>query len=134
MLPLTSDVVRSALHVLGAAMWVGGLVAIAAVVPALRPRGGDAPRVAARRLQVVAWGGFGLVLVSGVWALLAVDVGDRSTEYLVTLGVKLLVVAVSGAAAAVSVVSRDRRVLASTGAAALVAALAAVVLGAQLSG
>ncbi|HSL57545.1 MAG TPA: hypothetical protein VK866_06870 [Acidimicrobiales bacterium] len=126
MLPLTADTVRASLHVLGAALWVGGLVA------ALLGSGG--PRLATRRLHVVVWAGLVLTLVTGVWALLAVDVGDRSTEYLVTLGVKLLVVAVSGAGAVVSGVTRDRRLLTAAGAVALVAATAALVLGVQLSG
>ena len=134
MLALTLDTVRDAVHVLGAALWVGGLVAIAGVVPALRPLGPEGPRLAARRLHLVAWSGFALVVVTGVWALLAVDVADRSTAYLVTLGVKLMVVAVSAAGAVVSGVARDHWALTAAGAVAVAAAAAAVVLGVQLTG
>ena len=40
-----------------------------------------------------------MLLATGIWNLLEIDIGDRSTEYLVTLFVKLMIVALSGVAA-----------------------------------
>ena len=97
MLPIHDDSVRLFLHVLGATVWVGGQIVLAALVPVVRQRGGrDATLATARRFQIIAWPAFALLLVTGVWNLFAVHVGDQSSEYITTLFVKLLLVAVSG--------------------------------------
>ena len=97
MLPIHAATVRLFLHVLGATVWVGGQIVLAALVPTLRRTGGrDAILAAARRFQLVAWPAFVLLLATGVWNLFAVHVGDQSSAYYTTLFVKLLLVAVSG--------------------------------------
>lgn len=97
MLPVTSATVRLFLHILAATVWVGGQIALVGVIPVIRRVGGiDAARAAARRFQLVAWPAFAVLIATGVWNLFAVEVGDRSTAYLTTLLVKLLLVAVSG--------------------------------------
>ena len=133
MLPVTADTIRLTLHVLAACVWVGGQITLAGLLPALRGLGDDAPRTVARAFNRVAWPAFGVLLVTGVWNLLEVQVGDRDTEYHVTLGVKLLVVAASGIAAGVHASTRTRSVLAVTGAVGALASLAAVLLGVQLA-
>ena len=132
MLPIHVTTVRLFLHVFGATIWVGGQILLAAVVPVARRTGGmDAVRAIARRYQQVAWPAFALLLGTGVWNLFAVKVGDASGRYLTTLFVKLLLVGVSGAAAAShTVVARRRPALG--GALAGVALLAA--LGATFFG
>jgi putative copper export protein len=132
-LPVTADTIRLTLHVLAACVWVGGQITLAGLLPALRGLGDDAPRTVARAFNRVAWPAFGVLLVTGVWNLLEVQVGDRDTEYHVTLGVKLLVVAASGIAAGVHASTRTRSVLAVTGAVGALASLAAVLLGVQLA-
>ena len=97
MLPVHAASVRLFLHVLGATVWVGGQIVLAALVPALRRTGGhDATLAAARRFQLVAWPAFALLLATGVWNLFAVHAADQSSSYLTTLFVKLLLVAISG--------------------------------------
>ena len=91
------------LHVLAATVWVGGQVTLAGLLPVLRGLGDDAPRKAARAFNRVAWPAFGVLVLTGVWNLLEVRVGDRDTAYHATLGAKLLVVALSGTAAGVQV-------------------------------
>ncbi len=132
MLPVTVDTIRVTLHVLAATVWVGGQITLAGLLPTVRGLGDDAPRQVARAFNRVAWPAYGVLVVTGVWNLLEVQVGDRDTEYHVTLGVKLLVVAASGIAAGVHASTRSKALLAATGAIGALAALAAVLLGVQL--
>jgi len=69
-----------------------------------------------------------------VWNVLEVDVADRTTEYQVTLFVKLIVVAVSGISAALHIRATSKVGLAVGGALSAISALAAVFLGIQLHG
>jgi putative copper export protein len=104
-LPIHASSVRLFLHILGATVWVGGQIALAAVVPVVRAHGGrDAARAVARRFQLVAWPAFALLLVTGIWNLFAVHAGDQSSQYLTTLFVKLLLVGLSAACAAAHIV------------------------------
>ncbi len=132
MLPIHVTTVRLFLHVLGATVWVGGQIALAAVVPVVRRLGGpDTVRAAARRFQQVAWPAFALLVVTGIWNLFAEKAADQSSQYLTTLFVKLLLVGVSGAAAAGHIVIARRRPALGGALAgvALLAALGATFLG-----
>jgi putative copper export protein len=147
-LEVTTDAVRLFAHVTAAAVWVGGQLTLAFVVPVVRRVAGrETLRAVARRFQQVAWPAFVVLLATGVWNLFAVDVADADTDYLTTLGVKLGLVAVSGLAAAghallagprVAQATDDaqaRRQRARSGAlagVALLAALGAMFLGAVL--
>ena len=137
MLPVHAETVRLFLHVLGATVWVGGQIALAGVVPVASKVGGvETTRAIARRFQMVAWPAFALLVVTGVWNLFAVHVGDQSGAYLTTLLVKLLLVGVSGACAAGHIVlTRTRPALGGALAGlALLAALGATFLGVLLAG
>ena len=129
MLPIEAADVRLFLHVLAAAIWVGGQLTLAGLVPVLRPFGPEATRAAARRFNVVAWSAFGVLVVTGVWNLSAIHVGDASDEYLVTLFVKLAVVGLSAAGAALHVASRSKAALAVGGVLSSLGGLAALFLG-----
>ncbi len=101
MLPVTSSTVRLFLHILGATVWVGGQIALAGVVPVLRKHAGiETVRLAARRFQMIAWPAFLLLLVTGIWNLFAVKVGNQTSDYDATLFAKLVFVALSGVCAA----------------------------------
>ncbi len=131
MLPFTLDTVRISLHVLAVSVWVGGQLVVAALVPVLRDISPDAPRLAARRVGQAAWPAFGLAVVTGIWNLLEIPSG-QSTEYNVTLGVKLLLVVASGAAAFVHQQTSSPAVRGATGGIGLLAALGALVMGVML--
>ncbi len=133
MLPITVDTIRLTLHVLAACVWVGGQVVLAGLVPTVRGLGEDAPKQVARAFGRIAWPAYAVLVVTGVWNLLEVRVGDRDTAYHATLGLKLLIVAASGVSAGIHATTRVRRTLAVTGALAGLTALAAVLLGVQLS-
>jgi len=133
MLPVSGDTIRLFLHVLAATIWVGGQVTLAALVPALRRLGTDVPRAAARRFNQVAWPAFAVLLITGVWNVVAVR-SQISGSYAVTLWVKLAVVAISGVTAALHARARSKTGLAVFGALTGISALGALFLGIVLAG
>ena len=135
MLAVSWDTVRLFLHVLAATVWVGGQLVLAALVPVLRRFGSDALKATARRFNQVAWTAFGVLIVTGIWNIVAVRSQiSHSASYRTTLIVKLAVVAVSGIAAALHVRSRTARDRAIFGALTALSALAALFLGVLLAG
>ena len=133
MLPLTVESLRLFLHVTAATVWVGGQLTILGILPALREIGPDAPGAVARRFSIVAWSAFVVLVITGVWSLIAESPGDQGTAWNVTLGIKLLLVAATGVAAAFHAGARSRLVLAAGGAVSLVCGLGAVLLGVLLT-
>jgi putative copper export protein len=118
--------------VLAAAIWVGGQLTLAGLLPGLRALGPDAPRAIARRFSRIAWPAYGVLVATGVWNLFEVSFSNRSTDWQVTLFVKLVVVALSGASALTHTMSASRAVLAVGGAVAGLSSLGALFLGVQL--
>ena len=135
MLAVSWDTVRLFLHVLAATIWVGGQLTLAALVPVLRRFGADALGPAARRFNQVAWAAFAVLVVTGIWNIVAVRSQiSHSASYRTTLIVKLAVVVVSGVTAALHVRSRTARSRAVFGALTGLSALAALFLGVLLAG
>jgi putative copper export protein len=134
MLPVTVDDLRLFLHILGATIWVGGQLTFLALVPVLRRLGPDVLRPVARQLTWILWAGFAILVVTGVWNIMAVSPGSQSHAYQTTLAVKLGVVAISGIAAAVHMIVTGPRARAVWGALTGISALAALLLGTVLAG
>jgi putative copper export protein len=91
------------LHVLGACVWIGGQVTIAALIPMLR---GEPllMRAAANRYQWIAWSGFAVLIITGIFNARNADISWGhldATSAGKTLEIKLLFVLLSGLAAAV---------------------------------
>jgi putative copper export protein len=133
MLAVSWDTVRLFLHILAATVWVGGQITLAALVPVLRRLGTEVPRAAARRFNQVAWPAFGVLILTGIWNVVAVR-SKVTGSYETTLIIKIAVVAVSGVAAALHARARSRTGLAVFGALTGISALAAVFLGVLLAG
>lgn len=133
MLSPSIDTFRIFLHVLAASVWVGGQLTLAGLVPTLRAAAPDAVAPAARRFSRLAWPAFAVLVLTGVWNLLEVDVTDASAAYQVTLFVKLMVVAASGIGAAVHTAGRSKAALAVGGSLAGLGAIAALFLGVLLT-
>ncbi|MFO7590924.1 MAG: CopD family protein [Acidimicrobiia bacterium] len=131
MLPITWATVRVFLHVTAATVWVGGQLTLAGLVPGLRALGPDAPRTVARRFNRIAWPAYGVLVVTGIWNILAVD-PDFSSSYGRTVMIKIAVVAVSGVTAFLHTIARTKVGLAVFGALTGVSALAALFLGVLL--
>ena len=133
MLPVDLDTIRLFLHVLAATVWVGGQLTLAALVPVLRSVGTDVPRVAARRFNAVAWPAFGILVVTGVWNIVA-ERDEVHGSYETTLIVKLVLVAVSGVTAWLHARAGTPVGLAVFGALTGLSALGALLFGVILAG
>jgi len=129
------DSIRLWLHVLGATIWVGGQLTLAALVPVLRTAGPDVPKRAAVAFSRVAWPAFGLLVVTGVWNVVAVNNADHpNSTYQAVLGAKVAVVAASGITAVLHARASTPRALAVWGALTGLTALSALYLGVLLAG
>jgi putative copper export protein len=133
-LPFTLDTLRLSVHVLAATVWVGGQFTLAGLVPGLRELGDDVPRTVARRFNRIAWPAYAVLVATGIWNLLELPVGDFGTRWQVTLMVKVAVVALAGASAAIHAGARSTAVLAIFGAIGGLTSIGAVVLGLMLHG
>lgn len=131
MLHVDLDTVRLFLHVLAAAVWVGGQVTLAALVPALRSAGAQVPRAAANAFNRVAWPAFGLLVATGVWNVVAES--HRGPAFQHTLWVKYVLVLLSGATAYAHGRARTGTALAIYGALTGVTALGALFVGVWLA-
>lgn len=78
-------------HLLAAAVWIGGMIVVASIVPALRKSGAERRHLqaAARRFGAVAWVALTLSAVTGVLQLYRLQIEVRGNT---TLMVKLLLV------------------------------------------
>jgi putative copper export protein len=132
-LSVSWETIRLFFHVLAATIWVGGQLTLAGLVPGLRRLSPDAPRAVARRFNQIAWPAFAVLVVTGVWNILAISPA-WSSPYGTTLIVKLAVVGVSGASALLHARARSRTTLAAFGALSGLSALAALFLGVLLAG
>jgi putative copper export protein len=128
------DTVRLFLHVLAAAIWVGGQLILAALVPVLRRSGPGVVTAAARRFNQVAWTAFAVLIITGIWNIAAVSDQMNHPGYRTTLIVKLIVVVISGVTAALHIRAQSARGRAVFGALTGISALAALFLGVLLAG
>lgn len=135
MLATAVDSIRIWLHILGATVWVGGQLTLAALVPVLRTVGPDVPKKVARAFNRIAWPAFGLLLVTGIWNVVAVNHDDHpDSTYQAVLGVKMAVVAASGISAWLHTRATTTRGLAIWGAVTGLTALSSLYLGVLLAG
>jgi len=123
------DGFRLTLHVLAAAVWVGGQITVAGLLPTLRTLGEDAPRKAARAFGRVEWPAFALLVLTGFWNLVAVKPSTQSQEWNAVLGIKMVMVLLAGVAVLLHQRSKTRTGLAVWGAIGAVTSLAALALG-----
>lgn len=126
------ETVRLFLHVLAATVWVGGQVTLAALVPALRAAGADVPRAAANAFNRVAWPAFGVLVLTGIWNVVAE--GDKGAAYQHTLWLKYGLVLASGVTAYVHAKAASRVMMAVFGALTGVTAVATLFVGIMLAG
>jgi putative copper export protein len=120
------------LHVLAATVWVGGQLTLAALVPALRAAGAEVPKTAARAFNRVAWPAFGVLVLTGIWNVVAES--DDSAAYQHTLMVKYTLVLLSGVTALLHARATSRRGMAVFGALTGLTALGALFVGIVLAG
>jgi putative copper export protein len=127
------DTVRLTIHVLAAAVWVGGQIVVAGLLPTLRSLGEDVPRRVAIAFGRIQWPAYGVLLLTGFWNVAATSKG-QPTAWHAVLGVKIGVVLLAGLGAFLHQRSTSRAGLAIWGAVAALASVTALVLGVLLAG
>jgi len=133
MLPFTWETLRLFLHILAATIWVGGQLTLAALVPTLRAMGAQAPKAAARRFNQVAWPAFGVLVLTGIWNIVAESDKQSHPGYQTTLGIKMALVLLSGVSAFLHTRAKSKSGLAVWGALAALSALGATLFGVLLA-
>jgi putative copper export protein len=126
------ETLRLFLHVLAATIWVGGQLTLAALVPALRAAGAEVPKAAARAFNRVAWPAFAVLVVTGIWNVVAKS--DDSAAYQATLMVKYTLVLLSGVTALLHARATSKKGMAVFGALTGLTALGALFVGVVLAG
>jgi len=127
------DGIRLSLHVLAAAVWVGGQLTLAGLVPAARGLGEGAARTLARAFARIQWPAYGVLVVTGLWNVSTVHAGQPHSWQIV-LGVKIVVVALVGLGALLHTRSTTRRGIAMWGGVTALSSIAALVMGVFLAG
>jgi putative copper export protein len=125
------DTIRLFLHVVAATIWVGGQITLAALVPALRSMP-DVPKRAAQQFNKIAWPAFGVLILTGIWNIIA-ERDKNHGSYAAVFGIKMVVVLISGVTAYLHGRATTRKGLAVFGSLTGISALAALFLGILLA-
>ena len=85
-------------HLLGMAVWIGGMVTVGMIVPALRRAGASSEqlRAMARAFGRASWLSLGVLVATGVWQLVLLEKDAVSRT---ALGVKLMLVGIAASLA-----------------------------------
>ena len=132
MLSPTADSIRLFLHVLAASVWVGGQIVLGGLVPKLRQAAPESLKVAANAFARIAWPAFAVVVVTGMWNILDIKVGDMSTDYQVTMFVHVLLAVAAAMFVVIHSVGKTKLALALGGALGLLTSLGAMFVGIML--
>lgn len=125
--------VRLTLHVLAAAVWVGGQLTLAGLVGTARRLGPEAPRSLARAFARISWPAYFVLLATGAWNVAATSAG-QSSGWLALLAAKILVVLLAGLSAWLHARSRTPKGLAIWGGMTGLSSIAALAMGVFLAG
>ena len=125
---------RLSLHVLAATIFVGGQFTVAGLVPTLRRMGTDAPKTVARQFARLQWPAYAVLVATGFWNIAALNNDHHTHAWTVVLVVKIVVVALTGAAAAIHSNARSKALIGMFGGIAGLGAVASLVLGVLLAG
>lgn len=129
MISPTLDSLRTMLHLIAVAVWVGGQIVLAGVVPALRQSSPSVLPIIARSFARIAWPAMVLIIFTGVWGLSDINAPERSTDYLATFGIKMILVGAAVVATIIHSAGQTKLAKALGGAVGLVASVVAMYLG-----
>lgn len=93
MIQPTLNSLRTFLHILAVCVWLGGQIVLAGVVPKLRTTNPEVLSNIAKGYATIAWPAMILIVFTGAWGLAETDTADQSSTYMVTFGIKMLLVA-----------------------------------------
>ena len=93
MIQPTLNSIRTYLHILAVCVWLGGQVVLAGVVPKLRKTNPEVLSNIAKGYATIAWPAMIMIVITGAWGLTEIDTSNQSSAYMVTFGIKMLLVA-----------------------------------------
>jgi putative copper export protein len=128
------DTIRLTLHVLAAAIWVGGQLVMAGLVGPTRALGGDASKVLARAFARLAWPAYLVLLATGIWNVSAVHYSSQDSAWKAVLMAKIVVVVLAGVGVFLHQRATSKAQLALWGSVGGLASVAALVMGILLAG
>jgi hypothetical protein len=129
MLSPTIDSIRLFLHVLASSVWVGGQIVLGGLVPKLRQVAPESLKVAANAFARIAWPAFAVVVVTGMWNILDITVGDMTSEYQITMFVHVLLAMAAAMFVVIHSIGQTKLALALGGALGLLTSLGAMFVG-----
>lgn len=133
MLAPALDTVRLTLHVLAAAVWVGGQIVMTGLVGPARGLGPDVPKTLARAFARLAWPAYVVLLVTGVWNVTAVHYANQDFAWKAVLIAKIAVVVLAGLGVLLHQRATTKGQLALWGSVGGLASVAALVMGILLA-
>jgi putative copper export protein len=133
MISPTLDSLRIFLHVLAVAVWVGGQIVLAGLVPAIRASAPEALPKVAQAFARVAWPAMIVIVFTGMWGLGSSSASDSDTAYMVTFAVKMVMVFIAVAATVVHSQGNSKAAKAIGGALGLLGSLLAAYAGILLA-
>jgi putative copper export protein len=128
------DGFRLILHVFAAAVWVGGQLTVAGLLPTIRTFGEDAPKKVGRALARLLWPAYVVLVITGLWNISTFNLKDAPTAWNVVLGIKIADVALAGVAVFLHQRATSRSATAVWGAIGAIATVIALCLGVFLAG
>ncbi|HEX4434747.1 MAG TPA: hypothetical protein VH012_07950 [Acidimicrobiales bacterium] len=133
MLAPTVLTIRLTLHVLAAAVWVGGQIVMTGLIGPARGLGPDAPKTLARAFARLAWPAYVVLVVTGIWNVTALGYADMSPAWKAVLLAKIAVVVLAGLGVLLHQRATTKRGLAFWGAVGALASVVALVMGILLA-
>ena len=133
MLSPTLDSVRIFLHLMAVAVWVGGQIVLAGIVPKLRQKNSEVLTTVANGFARIAWPAFVVIVFTGAWGLASESAADQTSEYMATFGVKMLLVGIAVIAVIIHSMGQSKPAKAIGGALGLLCSVAAAYLGILLA-
>ena len=133
MISPTLDSLRIFLHLMAVAVWVGGQIVLAGLVPTIRTNAPEALPKVAQAFARVAWPAMVVIVFTGAWGLASVDAADSGTKYMTTFAVKMLLVFVAIAATVIHSQGTSKAAKAIGGALGLLGSLLAAYAGILLA-
>lgn len=133
MISPTLDSLRVFLHLMAVAVWVGGQIVLAGLVPTIRVEAPEALPKVAQAFARVAWPAMIVIVFTGAWGLGVVDAADAGTKYMTTFAIKMLLVFVAIAATVIHSQGTSKAAKAIGGAFGLLGSLLAAYAGILLA-
>jgi putative copper export protein len=134
MLAPALETVRLTLHVLAAAVWVGGQIAMMGLVGPARTLGADAPKALTRAFSRLAWPAYAVLVATGFWNIAAVHYSAHDAAWKAVLMAKIVVVVLAGLGAFLHQRATTKGQLALWGSVSGTASVLALVMGVMLAG